>query len=98
VGGWVGLLTLIYSHTHPHPPGAEGRTNRRLNFQNTRTKLSIPHEYVQRTVLSNKHPTPASRTEALVRSDSSSSLDSALRTTTTIGKFVVPFIILFILK
>jgi hypothetical protein len=71
----------------------EGRENRKLNFQNTKTKLSIPHEYVQRTVLSNKHLTSVSRTEALKRSDSSSSLDSALRTTTTIGKFIFLFIL-----
>jgi hypothetical protein len=67
--------------------GPEGRSNRRLNFQNTTTKLSIPHEFVQRTVLSNKHLSSVARAEPLQRIDSTSSLDSGLRT--GVGKFSV---------
>jgi hypothetical protein len=50
------------------------------------TKLSIPHEFVQRTVLPNKHLTAASNTESLRRIESTSSLDSAQRTGIDITK------------
>ncbi|CAF1254888.1 unnamed protein product [Rotaria sordida] len=33
---------------------SEGRSNRRLNFQNTLDKLSIPHEFIQRTRIQNR--------------------------------------------
>jgi hypothetical protein len=51
------------------------------------TKLSIPHEFVQRTVLPNKHLSTASKTESLQRMDSTSSLDSAPHT--GIGRFTI---------
>ncbi|UJR23090.1 hypothetical protein I4U23_026113 [Adineta vaga] len=57
---------------------AEGRSNRKLNFQNTITKLSIPHEYVRRNVTGNKHLSGVGRVESLKRNESSSSLDSGL--------------------
>jgi hypothetical protein len=53
------------------------------------TKLSIPHEFVQRTVLPNKRatptPTPTPKGEGLHDFDSTGSLDSAAQT--SIGLF-----------
>ncbi len=54
------------------------------------TKLSIPHEFVQRNVLPNKHLTTESNTESLRRMDSTSSLDSARRT--AIGRLIISII------
>ncbi|CAF1369554.1 unnamed protein product [Adineta steineri] len=57
--------------------GSEGRSNRRLNFENTVNKLTIPHSFVQRTVLINKHLSTAEKTESIRRIESTTSLDSA---------------------
>ncbi|CAF0909926.1 unnamed protein product [Adineta ricciae] len=51
--------------------GAEGSMNRRLNFYNTTTKLSIPHEFIQRTIM------PAKRITSLVAPNVSQKLETS---------------------
>ncbi|CAF1547394.1 unnamed protein product [Adineta ricciae] len=64
----------------------EGRANRKLNFQNTKTKITIPQEFIQRTCLLNKHSPTTSRVDSLKRAESSSSLDSGLPPSTDMTK------------
>jgi hypothetical protein len=76
-----------FSHNYLLSAGhsTEARSNRRLNFLSTTTKLSIPHEYIQRAVQPNKRiaaiviPNPSQRLEA------ASSVDSVTRSFT--GKY-----------
>jgi hypothetical protein len=50
-----------------------------MNFQNTLTKLTIPHDFVKRTAPMNKNLSAALLGSNLKRSDSASSLDSSSR-------------------
>ncbi|CAF0974246.1 unnamed protein product [Adineta steineri] len=65
---------------------AEGCANRRLNFHNTTTKLSIPHEFVQRTVQPNKRITALVISNSQQMSETSSSLESTTNTNSDITK------------
>ena len=62
--------------------GSEGCMNRRLNFYNTTTKLSIPHEFIQRTIM------PAKRITSLVAPGVSQKLEtsSSIESGTSIGR------------
>ena len=72
-----------YGSSHPRllsaGDGPEGRANRRMNFQNTLTKLTIPHDFVKRTAPVNKNLSAVLLGSNLKRSDSASSLESASR-------------------
>ena len=70
---YIGIYSLFLAGEN-----VEGRANRKLNFQNTKTKITIPHEFIQRTCMLNKHSPTTSRVDSLKRAESSSSLDSAL--------------------
>ncbi|CAF3428368.1 unnamed protein product [Rotaria socialis] len=58
----------------------EHRLSRQLNFQNTLGKLSIPHEFVQRSLLPSRSLANFPIAESLKHVDSTTSLDSALST------------------
>ncbi|CAM4756399.1 unnamed protein product [Rotaria magnacalcarata] len=64
----------------------EGRANRRSNFYNTTTKLTIPHEFIQRTVQKTKHITALVEPYVSQNMESNSSVDSTSRTSPDITK------------
>ncbi|CAF0841743.1 unnamed protein product [Rotaria sordida] len=66
--------------------GSEGRSNRRLNFQNTLAKLTIPNEYVQRTIAPSRSLASLGDAEGLKRSESTVSLDDVPNTDVDITK------------
>ncbi|CAF2312683.1 unnamed protein product [Rotaria sp. Silwood2] len=66
--------------------GSEGRSNRRLNFHNTTTKLSIPHEFIQRTFKTNKRVISVVESSIPQTMESTASLDSAARAVVDITK------------
>ncbi|CAF3819836.1 unnamed protein product [Rotaria sordida] len=66
--------------------GSEGRTNRRLNFHNTTTKLSIPHEFIQRTFKSMKRTASAVESSIPPSLESTASIDSTSRAAVDITK------------
>lgn len=71
------MLITVFFRTAGH--GAESRANRRLNFLNTTTKLSIPHEVFQRTTQTNKRIAALVIPNISQRLEASSSLDSVSR-------------------
>ncbi|UJR25818.1 hypothetical protein I4U23_007168 [Adineta vaga] len=66
--------------------GGEGCINRRSNFYNTTTKLSIPHEFIQRTVMPAKRITALVATNISQNLETSSSIESNAYTNTDITK------------
>ncbi|CAF2877460.1 unnamed protein product [Rotaria sp. Silwood2] len=66
--------------------GTEGRSNRRLNFQNTLDKLAIPHEFVQRAIAPSRSLVSLVDEETLKRSESTVSLDTVQNTGVDITK------------
>ncbi len=56
---------------------SEARSNRRLNFLNTTTKLSIPHEFVQRSIQTKKTASATAISNISHHLEPKSSLDSA---------------------
>ncbi|CAF0946703.1 unnamed protein product [Rotaria sp. Silwood1] len=56
--------------------GTEGRSSRQLNFQHTLDKLTIPHEFVERTIVSSKSLVSLVNEETLQHSESTVSLET----------------------
>lgn len=67
---------IVFSSIHSAGDGAEGRSNRQLNFQHSVTKLTIPRDFFQRIGSAGRAAPEPSDEEGLKRNESSASLDA----------------------
>jgi hypothetical protein len=78
-------LKFLNNFLHSAGHSSEARSNRRLNFQSTTTKLSIPHEFIQRAVQPTKRIAAIVIPNASQGLEATSSVDSVPRP--IVGKF-----------